>query len=75
MKLIYSFCFVTISIYMLLQVSPTDVACCHERCKHPMFVCQCNDEVPKWDTMKTVKKRKKKWNNRWRRKCGGGEER
>ncbi len=32
MKLIYSVCFVIISIYMLFQVSPTDVACCHERC-------------------------------------------
>lgn len=51
-----SFVFVTISIYMLFQVSPTDVACCHECSQHPVFGCQSGREVPKWKTMETVER-------------------
>lgn len=51
-----SFVFVTISIYMLFQVSPTDVACCHKCAQHPVFGCQSGREVPKWNTMETVKR-------------------
>lgn len=51
-----SFVFVTISIYMLFQVSPTDVACCHKCSQHAVFGCQSGREVPKWNTMETVER-------------------